>query len=68
MQEHEPGASGSSEPHAWDLAALHSRNPATESGCPKLPLEVPVLNLESFSKPKKHMNLPFLPEVEIVLL
>lgn len=58
--EHERGASCSSEPCPWDLD--------TESGCPKLPLEVVALTLEIFSKPKKYMNLPFLPEVEIVPL
>ena len=49
-------------------AALHSGNPATESGCPKLPLEVAALTWEGFSKPKKHVNLPFLPEVDVVPL
>lgn len=58
--EHEPGANCSSEPRPWDLAALHSRNSATESGCPKLPLEVAALTLEIFSKHKKHVNHAFL--------
>lgn len=48
---------------AWHLAALH-----TKSGCPELPLEEAALSLKMFSRPNKHMNFPFLPELEIVPL
>jgi len=50
------------QPCPWDRET-HSRNSATESGCPELRLEVAALTLESFSKLGK-CEFPILPEME----